>query len=279
MADITKKDTNDLQGVKENSADGFIFMVNQHLTVSQRATLLGLGNEKIDQIFNLERLRAVLDESRGYGLRLEYLRIPMSPEEQVAFFNTRQQDTIQRILKNELQADENASRLPATARLDVSLLQMLHSAMFHNLVPYNETGSETAWLRIHGGRIRATEVYVLSGDGAVVHMGTAPGAILDELDKLFNEWQRAYADAVAADREQILRTLAWFHHRLVSIMPFSDGNGRLARLIINQAARELCHQGVDADLIVDLPAYYKSLRAADDGDLSALIELLRAALV
>jgi hypothetical protein len=39
----------------------------------------------------------------GYGLRLEFLRIPMSPEEQVAFFNTDQQERIQRLLRNELQ--------------------------------------------------------------------------------------------------------------------------------------------------------------------------------
>lgn len=58
--------------------------MNQHLSVGERAELLALGGP-CDEIFNVERIRAALDDPRGYGLRLEFLRIPMSPEEQVAF--------------------------------------------------------------------------------------------------------------------------------------------------------------------------------------------------
>ncbi|MEV4038629.1 hypothetical protein [Streptomyces umbrinus] len=77
--------------------------MNQHLSVGERAELLTLGGP-YDEIFNVERIRAALDAPPGgYGLRLEFLRIPMSPEEQVAFFNTDQQDRIQRLLRNELQ--------------------------------------------------------------------------------------------------------------------------------------------------------------------------------
>jgi hypothetical protein len=81
----------DRNGVAINNADGFLFFVNQHLTVGQRKELLGLGGPR-DQIFHLERMRSILDSPRGYGLRLEYLRIAMSSEEQVAFFSTLRQD-------------------------------------------------------------------------------------------------------------------------------------------------------------------------------------------
>lgn len=83
IAEITRKYKADLQGVQTNEADGFIFMVNQHLTPGQRKALLGLRDEKIDQIFDLERIRAVLDHPSGYGLRLEYLHIPLPWEEHV----------------------------------------------------------------------------------------------------------------------------------------------------------------------------------------------------
>jgi hypothetical protein len=52
-------------------------MTNQPLTLGGRETLLGLGDSEIDQIFALERIRAVLDEPRGYGPRWEYLQIPV----------------------------------------------------------------------------------------------------------------------------------------------------------------------------------------------------------
>lgn len=61
---------------------------------------------------------------------MEFLRIPMSPELQVAFFNTDQQDRIQRLLRIELHDEEIAARLPTMDRLDSSLLRLLHAAMF-----------------------------------------------------------------------------------------------------------------------------------------------------
>jgi hypothetical protein len=114
----------------------------------------------------------------------------MSPEEQVAFFNTWQQDKIQRVLRTELQADETTSRLPTTARIVVSLLQMLHATMFPNHGPDGEIKPENPRSRVYGGLVR-----------------------------------------------------------------------------------------IAADLTASLPADYKALRVADNGDLSALVELLRAALV
>ena len=81
--DITRKYRSDYSGVAANGADGFVFFVNQMLTVGERAKLVALGNHAADEIFHLERIRGELDGPRGYGLRLEYLQIPMTPEEQV----------------------------------------------------------------------------------------------------------------------------------------------------------------------------------------------------
>ncbi|MEV4038630.1 Fic family protein [Streptomyces umbrinus] len=115
------------------------------------------------------------------------------------------------------------------ARLDSSLLALLHAAMFEDLlVP--ERGSLLVGPRGGGGR------------------------------------------------EVALRTPDGFHHEFVSIMPFPDGNGRVARTILDQAAFELCRRGVASNLTADRPAYFKALRATDTGDLNPLVERLRAAL-
>ena len=77
FAKVKRKYEADLRGVRDNDAHGFIFMTNQPLTLGERAILLQLGASEIDQIFALERIRAVLDEPRGYGPRWEYCQIPI----------------------------------------------------------------------------------------------------------------------------------------------------------------------------------------------------------
>jgi hypothetical protein len=76
----------------------------------------------------------------------------MTPEEQVSYLNTLEQDTVQRLIKNEAEPDWD---VPAVARLDVSLLQMLHEVMFGAMS--------------HGGLIRAVMVQVADGKGGAAY--------------------------------------------------------------------------------------------------------------
>lgn len=279
---IKKKYEGDLTGVAANSADGFVFFVNQPLTVGQRRDLLVLGNPKVDQIFHLERMRSELDGPRGYGLRLEYLRIPMSPEEQVSYFNTLQQDTLHRLLKNEADGPAAQDAMPsAVSRLDGPLLRMLHEAMFSfgNTPTRRSPGSIESPVKGIGGRLRATGMHLATATGEIVYVPPPPEQVSDALKELFEWWQTAYTQALTVDSEQRLLILARLHHGIMSIMPFIDGNGRLARLITHFAARELLGQGVAIDLTSDKLAYYTAVNAADKGDLSELIDLIRAALI
>lgn len=93
FAEVRVKFTEDIAGVRRNRAAGFAFFVNQHLTVGDRAELTklatdgqGIPPEQLE-LYHLERLRAILDTPRGYGLRLEHLRIAMTLEEQISFFS------------------------------------------------------------------------------------------------------------------------------------------------------------------------------------------------
>lgn len=108
FANVRKKFIEDRIGVDRHSADGFVFMVNQPLTLSERQELRNIGGS-LDEIYHLERLRSVLDSPQGYGLRLEFLRRSMSVEEQIAFFSTLKQDIVHEIVAESISREINAN--------------------------------------------------------------------------------------------------------------------------------------------------------------------------
>lgn len=84
-AKIEKKFKEDLEGVKKNNADGIAFVTNQELSLSERRTLEELASPADLDLFHLERLASVLDSPQFYGIRLDFLDIEMTKEEQLAF--------------------------------------------------------------------------------------------------------------------------------------------------------------------------------------------------
>ena len=73
-----------------------------------------------------------------------------------------------------------------------------------------------------------------------------------------------------------------FHHRLVLIHPFPNGNGRHARLIADIIAMKLGRPAFtwgSANLVKEgeaRTAYLEAIRAADDGDIQPLLNLARS---
>jgi Fic-DOC domain mobile mystery protein B len=73
-----------------------------------------------------------------------------------------------------------------------------------------------------------------------------------------------------------------FHHRLVSIHPFPNGNGRHSRLAADYLVRALGQDRFSwgADLALETPdlrqRYLDALRRADDGDLADLVSFARS---
>ncbi len=82
-SDIKTKFMHDIQGVSTNSADGMAFITNQELTLGEREELKDKDFE-VD-IFHLERITQILNKPVCYGIRLEFLDIEMTKEEQLAF--------------------------------------------------------------------------------------------------------------------------------------------------------------------------------------------------
>ncbi|WP_303312709.1 Fic family protein [Hymenobacter sp. BT730] len=82
-------------------------------------------------------------------------------------------------------------------------------------------------------------------------------------------------------REQVAGLLAYAHHRLVAIHPFTNGNGRTARLFTNLLAY---HYGYQEVVLYQREAgegrtqYLQAIRQADRYELGPLQELISAQL-
>lgn len=87
--EIKNKFVNDLKGVKANKVSGLVFITNQELTLTERAELKKVGKPNTAEIFHLERIAGMLDSPECYGIRLEFLDIELTKEEQLSFFAKR----------------------------------------------------------------------------------------------------------------------------------------------------------------------------------------------
>jgi hypothetical protein len=107
FSDIKSKFTHDLSGTDANNANGLAFVTNQEICLSERKILTEIA-PKIDvQIYHLERIASLLNTPSCYGIRMEFLDIEMSKEEQLSFFA----DNEQRLSRIESTLDQVAISL------------------------------------------------------------------------------------------------------------------------------------------------------------------------
>lgn len=147
-------------------------------------------------------------------------------------------------------------------RLDVlseSFVLKLHQRLF---------GDVWRW----AGQFRRTEKNV----------GVAPHQIAVQLRGLLDDTRYRIEHATYPPLELALR----FHHRLVQIHPFANGNGRHARIMTDALLKFGLHRAPiiwegparTADLLASgahRAAYVQALRQADAGNFTPLLELFR----
>ncbi|GAB3831195.1 Fic/DOC family protein [Hymenobacter jeollabukensis] len=97
----------------------------------------------------------------------------------------------------------------------------------------------------------------------------------------FVEEVRFRQERVGSEAE-VVQLLAYAHHRLVAIHPFTNGNGRMARLLTNLLA--FLHGYQDVALYAreageSRKKYLQAMRLGDTHDFSELEALIRAQLV
>lgn len=295
----------DFVGVTKNLARGFAFFCNQRITVGQRTELSACASGLPTEIYHLERIRSILDAPKGCGVRLEYLRIPMTEEEQWAFWSSMNQDVVRKLVDHE--ARHEAQMKTLEQKLDLVLERTrvtglsltekessLHAATPENIeLPTSRISLATvSWLHrvvtetdnlpeATRGRLRGVHVWIGppgSTSETASFLPAPPDQIVELTQDLFESWRNEYFRLLGAPREDVIAALARFHHGFLKIHPFLDANGRVARLILDQAARELLAQSVTPGFTEDPVAYYSALRAADAGDLTPLVTRISAAL-
>lgn len=117
------------------------------------------------------------------------------------------------------------------------------------------------------GRYRQVQVYITGSEYVPSEPVAVPGLMAD-----FGDW-------LSSDEVAALHPVEWAalaHFRLVHIHPFTDGNGRTARLSMNLL---LMRMGYPPAVIrvEDRPAYYDALDAAHGGDTEPFARLVAEA--
>jgi len=298
-SEISKKFNHDLPGVRANGAQGILFLTNQRIGPAARDDLLEYARKDgaTAEIYHLERIRAALDAPKGYGIRLEYLRIPMTEEEQVSFFSELNYDVTRRLLDNQAQfaslhakldlvlkrteaigspaSPGPSSVLSSTSETTnevenpTSVLSIANISWIHRIVTEGSGVPETS-----RGRLRSIAVHITGSSLEPRPADAVPGALRD----LIVWWRKVHPILIGKDKQAVVAALADLHHRFLSIHPFIDANGRVARVLLDQAARELLGRRIGPDFLADPSLYFRALEAADAGEMEPLTRLVEAAL-
>ena len=291
LTEIRAKFLRDFAGVAANNADGFAFFTNQHLTLSQRDQLISLAGETSIEIYHVERIRGLLDSPKGCGIRLEYLRIAMTEEEQIAFWSAMNYDVTRKLLQNEQRLAGMDAKLDQIVRTMTMVLDLRGQpsstvvgtsgvdsieapttevsvgtvCWIHRIVTENDNLPEAV-----RGRLRSVDVWIGSKDSTpstATLRPCPPNEVPIRLQELVEWWHAKHSEV-----------LAEFHWRFLCIHPFLDANSRVARILLDQAARELLNMRVGQELVSDSKTYMAALAAAGAGELLPLRRLVLAAL-
>jgi hypothetical protein len=100
--------------------------------------------------------------------------------------------------------------------------------------------------------------------------------VMSKFNILITNWRQGYASLLSEEAETVIGLLAKFHFDILKIHPFLDGNGRVARAILEQQIRELLGTDVHAIFSNTAKEYYEALSRANDGDLALLKALIKA---
>lgn len=148
-----------------------------------------------------------------------------------------------------------------------ALIKEIHALVLRG-IDHIEIGSGPSAVRkrIHPGQYKYDNNHVLLPDGSI-HRYCDHLQVPGEMEKLVR-WHGEHRGSLHP-----IELAAGFHHRLVAIHPFTDGNGRVARLMMNLI---LMQAGYPPAIVrnEERREYYAALRAADGGNLSPFITLV-----
>lgn len=160
--------------------------------------------------------------------------------------------------KNHSEAIEGLDELLKSKRsLTESVIKELHAVLMKGMEFSLAKGGQGKLIKkiIHPGRYKLLPNHVLTLSGKI-HRYTDPLHVKDEMEKLLT-WHHSAKNTHPVEKAAI------FHHRFVAIHPFDDGNGRMARLLMNLI---LMKAGYPPCIIktIHRKAYLKALHETDE---------------
>ncbi len=177
------------------------------------------------------------------------------------------EDTLE-TLRSQLSALEFlADHVHEDRELSAFFIKQVHELITANQTTYDahDTLGRPVHVALPKGVWKSNPNHVRRPDGSLLEY-SPPERVQDQIEELIKQYEAAKPNT----HPVILA--AWFHHRFISIHPFADGNGRVARaltlLVLLQAKL--------APLVVDRETreeYIEALDQANTGDLEPLVRL------
>ena len=157
--------------------------------------------------------------------------------------------------------------------LEYTVVKNAYHAIQKMLLPFAKTVIDEEWVRKANGYIRhmrgeyrETTIYIGNLSEAVYYPSDP-----QDIPKLMESWIRE-TNMEAVTVKEIFEKIAANHVRLERIHPFSDGNGRTGRMIINQ---QLINNGLLPVSIQPTGKYREAFRRYDKReDLSEMVYVL-----
>jgi len=302
---IKKKYSSDLLGAPSGHK-GFVFVTNQNLSPSQRKTLIGLAQKagREAEILHLQQLTNLLDSPAGYGIRLQYLDILMTAEEQLSWFvdsdsqtskeliqTTREirilQASIERMKAVQSDIQTGQSQIFKTLGFSITTPDLISVSTFDKIDDFPSVSAQLSpalVLLFHRltcfdlptravGKLRTGQAALMDTEGRrATHLQPPPaGKVSSRLTLLCDDWCVKYSQL--SDSPAKLDAIAKFHADFLFIHPFLDGNGRVARALLMQQCLDLFGRA-DMTLMNKGGDYYAALRDADAGNRCTLIGLI-----
>lgn len=159
--------------------------------------------------------------------------------------------------------------------LTETFIRGLHEIILHEPydVPAVTTDGNPTRKRIEIGRYKSTPNHVQTATGEIFYFAT-PEETPAKMRDLLNWYESTKDDASIHP----LELSAKFHYTFIRIHPFDDGNGRMARILMNLI---LMSKGYPPVIIKtqDKTNYLRSLQQADGGDINIFISYIGEQLI
>lgn len=268
-------------------------------------------------VYDNEAIRGLLDSALGLPIRLSHLKIKLSKADQISFFSKQQnrlpqlfdtyskgiisvlsakideccdtkaihkskfddiyafaQQTMAFIQDTPKKSDKRTIEFPKDLEISIQNLNSESLKYIHKAMMFESGSNEIGTFRTHTIWVGAPN----SSPEKASYVPPKPELVPKLTENLLEEWRKDYPNVLVAKKKTLkIQRIVKFHNDFLSIHPFLDGNGRVARFLLNQQASELLNI-TEQVIIEDRPSYYDALNEGQNGNLKPLEKIVTIAI-